>query len=118
MTLEEKLQEFDKQFAGWILQDDKENYQSFEVVKSFIKSVHSSAVEETEKAFGGCKNCYGKGYSTVKQQATSHTDFGDEKTGTWELNPIYPCTHCQRGEDIKVILSSLQTNKGEEIEKD
>lgn len=31
----------------------------------FVDQLIREAVRETEKAFGGCKKCYGKGYATV-----------------------------------------------------
>lgn len=60
-------------------------------------------LSETEKAFGGCKICYGKGYATTKVQAESKEDFGGEETGVWELNPIRPCS-CDRGGQIRKII--------------
>lgn len=70
-------------------------------IKDFIsqveKEAHTKGVVETEKAFGGCKLCYGKGYATQKVQAR-------RRSYKWELNPIKPCS-CERGKQIKEILS-------------
>ena len=54
---------------------------------------------EIEKAFGGCKECYGKGYATVKVQA-------GHRGKIWELDPIRPCD-CDRGKQIRSLLSKL-----------
>lgn len=62
--------------------------------------------EKTAKAFGGCTKCYGKGYFTVKRQAESFEDFGGEKTGIWELDPIKPCS-CNRGKQIVEMKESI-----------
>lgn len=64
--------------------------------KSFISQEISRARAETEKAFGGCKECYGKGYATTRATATS-------RYGTFDLDPIRPCS-CDRGKQIKDLL--------------
>lgn len=80
--------------------DDSENA---EVVINKIKSFLS----QTEKAFGGCKNCYGKGYATTKRQATGRNYFE-------ELSPILPCK-CSRGEQIKELLSQAKAEGRKEM---
>lgn len=45
------------------------------------------------KAFGGCTNCYGKGYATVKNISVGRGYFV-------EADPVRPCT-CDRGKQIK-----------------
>lgn len=79
-----------------------------------IMDIFDLAIKQTEKAFGGCKNCYGKGYSTTKQYATSHKDFGDEKTGTWELDPIHPCS-CDRGKQIVELIANIGKQKEDRV---
>lgn len=36
---------------------------------ALVREAHKRGVAVGEKAFGGCHNCYGKGYSTVLQFA-------------------------------------------------
>lgn len=76
------------------------NYIAIHIVKSFISQVEQSAIERTEKAFGGCKKCFGKGYATTLSFASSQEDFGDEKTGTWKLPEMRFCV-CDRGKQLK-----------------
>lgn len=81
-------------------------------VKSFIHSeqerVWKTAEEETAKAFGGCRLCYGKGYATSKRQYEGARGriFG-------ELDPYIPCS-CDRGKQIVEMKNLLQ----EEITKE
>lgn len=37
--------------------------------------------KEIEKAYGGCRKCYGKGYATYSNTTTAFADFGDELGG-------------------------------------
>lgn len=64
----------------------------------YISHLLTEVIKETEKAFGGCKNCYGKGYSTTKVQA------GNSRHGIWELDPIRPCD-CDRGKQIALLIN-------------
>ena len=75
---------------------------------------------ETEKAFGGCKNCYGKGYATTIEFAGSSEDFGGEKTSEWQLPRMRFCS-CDRGkalkEEIDLILEKFKNCVPEEKEQ-
>lgn len=71
--------------------------------KNFLSDVQNRIIprmevlqEETSKAFGGCTDCYGKGYATTMVQA------GAARWGIWELDPIRPC-HCGRGKQIDIL---------------
>lgn len=78
-------------------------------VGNFIQNTVIPQVrEETEKAFGGCKKCYGKGYSTVLDWNKGADDFGGEG---FELqnDVIRPCS-CDRGKQIKEIIQKLSNN--------
>lgn len=70
---------------------------------------YAVGVKETEKAFGGCTNCYGKGYSTVKVQAGGEDEFTGESI-SYELEPIVPCK-CDRGKQIEKILERIKKRK-------
>lgn len=67
-----------------------------------IVALLSSKLEEQAKAFGGCKNCYGKGYATQMVQAGG-TDEWTGKNYAWEVNPIRPCD-CERGKGIQELI--------------
>lgn len=34
-------------------------------IKCSVKALIDNACNDVEKAYGGCRNCYGKGYATV-----------------------------------------------------
>jgi len=62
--------------------------------------------EELIKAFGGCKNCYGKGYYTNLDNVAGSYDFGDEIPYA-QPTPYYnPCT-CARGVQFKKSQEEL-----------
>lgn len=77
-------------------------------LKEKLPSLLSHIREEAERAFGGCKKCYGKGYATTRYGRTVSGDFfGDEG---YEVAPqIYMmfCS-CDRGKQLKSLLSTLK----------
>jgi len=66
------------------------------------------ATAEAEKAFGGCKNCYGKGYSTVRETAGSY------RTGVWLLDSYIPCPKCDRGKQIQEMKEYMRAEAAED----
>lgn len=69
--------------------------------------------EEMVKAFGGCTNCYGKGYATTIQYAQEGMpDFGEDdgQRLKWKLPEMRFC-NCARGRDLKKIITTLKSNK-------
>ena len=75
-------------------------------VKLFITGILIQATnkerKDTEKAFGGCKKCYGKGYGTQTLFArTGIPDFGpwDGKKYQWKLPSMVFCS-CSRGKQL------------------
>ncbi len=98
MTLpsQDMMDRFDKEFQGEYMQG---NLNLFDV-KDFL-------LQETQrvaKAFGGCTQCYGKGYATVSEHVGG-TDEWTHENFNWKLNPIRPC-ECDRGKQIAKILSA------------
>jgi hypothetical protein len=71
-------------------------------VVSKLAAREKALVAEAEKAFGGCKNCYGKGYATTQ----GFVSGGGKK---WQTSPIKYCI-CDRG---KQLQSLTQTNHSE-----
>ncbi len=57
-----------------------------------------TAREKTEKAFGGCKKCYGKGYSTGAEVGI----------------PVRPCS-CDRGNQIRALISNTTDEADREM---
>lgn len=56
--------------------------------------------EKITKAFGGCTNCYGKGYATVKVNHVGRNYFK-------EANPMKFCD-CDRGKQLSELLTSKE----------
>lgn len=53
-------------------------------------------------AFGGCTDCYGKGYATVRETASGYDEYtGQEYNET--LPPIQFCK-CDRGMQLKIYF--------------
>ena len=61
--------------------------------------IRQEAIAQTEKAFGGCKKCYGKGYATVKYGYSESDGFikGSMKTR------MEFCS-CNRGQQLLALL--------------
>ena len=56
---------------------------------------YQAGVKETEKAFGGCKTCYGKGYSTsLEINGLSDGDI---------FTPIIYFCGCSRGKQLEIF---------------
>jgi hypothetical protein len=87
--------------------EEKAGIEDRDVYSRAIKIARESAKAETEKAFGGCKNCYGKGYATVRYGYEGYDDFAHEGYVDPIKTNIHPCK-CSRGEEIEKILSSAK----------
>ena len=55
--------------------------------------------QNTIKAFGGCTNCYGKGYSTRQAYANGRVAI--------PLNPMVYC-ECDRGKQLKQLTTNSE----------
>ncbi len=60
---------------------------------------YQKGYDETMKACGDCKNCYGKGYATVLEHASGSGDFFEEEICV-EMPRMRFCT-CERGKALK-----------------
>lgn len=63
-------------------------------------------IEETEKAYGGCHKCFGKGYATQILGTTTSSDFPDYepvKRHTKMKTHMNFCT-CDRGKQLETLL--------------
>ncbi len=110
-------EEFDKLLRDWHYENIREK--GIDELKSFIRQLLSSQKSQIEKAFGGCKNCYGKGYATTIEYAQTCEDFGGEEIKRWQLSDIRFC-NCERGKELKKRFqdqkSRLLKDKIKEIE--
>lgn len=70
----------------------------------FIHQAEDRLRRETEKAYGNCRNCYGKGYATVVEYASGYdTDQDIGSSGGrvhFQQSPIKFCT-CDRGKQLR-----------------
>jgi hypothetical protein len=74
---------------------------------SFIRHEIQEAEKRTAKAYGGCTNCYGKGYRTKLDFTTGYDDFKTE--GFKIQNASYEsCSHCERGKQIEKLLGEAE----------
>lgn len=92
----ETVERFEKEIGGGL----NSNPAYKEQVKSFLLS----EIEKIDKAYGGCHNCWGKGYSTVKQFASGQ---GESLMGQGDVSIHYELPNmrfcaCERGKALKV----------------
>ena len=75
-----------------------------EDIKYWLGDIFDKAKKETEKAFGGCLKCYGKGYSTNFYGTSNSPDFeGDRYYESKKRVHVTPCS-CERGKQISTFL--------------
>jgi len=55
-----------------------------------------TSIEQAEKAYGGCHNCWGKGYTTVSTFTVGYPDFHDDEGFEETTDPMNFC-ECGRG---------------------
>ena len=86
----------DKQWSAKLNKYIIEN--RFADAHKMISDLVVERAKEIEKAYGGCRKCYGKGYSTEKTSTTAFADFAgkDKKTEIMRYNPC----DCDRGKEI------------------
>lgn len=70
--------------------------------RGYMTGYHEGVVE-TAKAYGGCINCFGKGYSTHMQNEIGAEDFGGDG---YEVGPRIHITFCRcsRGKQLRVLF--------------
>jgi len=66
--------------------------------------------KETEKAFGGCKNCYGKGYATITMYAIGRN--------YQQKMPEMKFCSCERGKELEKRFEKMRQEVSEEIIKE
>lgn len=74
------------------------------------KQAITKLITDTEKAYGGCHNCYGKGYATVNEYASGYATDGDigGAQGYFKFKqPNIKFCSCDRGKQ----LAELQSNQ-------
>lgn len=83
-------------------------------IKALIESAIQEARKETEKAYGGCQKCYGKGYATAIDYMSGHDtdqDIGSPGGKFRFQNKIMRYCDCDRGKQLVSLTNSEPTNK-------
>jgi len=80
----------------------------YEATKDVHKLIQQEK-EAVEKAYGGCKKCYGKGYATRRHGLTGSDDFGGEGFTDPAKTHMVFCS-CDRGKQLESL--SLQKGNG------
>lgn len=77
------------------------------------KAAHTTALEaaktETAKAYGGCVNCYGKGYAT-------YTQYAAVKGAKWPISGPMKFCACDRGKQLEGMVEAAKREVREEAE--
>ena len=84
-----------------------------------VNKAISDAKKEAEKAYGGCHNCYGKGYATTIDYTSGSPDFIGDR-GFKRQNDIMRFCDCERGKQLKTLVTTLKeqsTNNKEQGEE-
>lgn len=68
-----------------------------------VTEARAGGMAEGEKAFGGCKNCYGKGYNTQMVNEVGAEDFGGDGYETGPHVRMVFC-RCVRGKQLKKLV--------------
>lgn len=76
-----------------------------------VMTLFKAQAAQIEKAYGGCHNCYGKGYATVNDRWIGHDT--DQDIGSrggviagGNANAMKFCT-CERGEQLKEQIAQI-----------
>jgi hypothetical protein len=85
--------EFDKTFASRRWANDTR--------KAFLHFVYKM-VDHYSAAFGGCTDCYGKGYATVREVASGHDEYTGQEYN--EQLPLIRFCKCDRGMQLKIYF--------------
>lgn len=73
----------------------------------YLNEIFDQIRQETEKAFGGCKNCYGKGWASVIEYALGAEDFGGDGIPKYKLPEIRFCS-CERGKELRKRFDQIR----------
>lgn len=68
-------------------------------VQHLLKTRDTSRDQQTAKAYGGCTNCYGKGYATQSSRASG-------RGISWDTSGIKFC-ECPRGQQLKAETEQI-----------
>lgn len=93
---------------AWVKTDDHQEAEievvQLGIAESLLADATVAIMEEAERAYGGCRSCYGKGWASVIDSTIAYADFGDELGGArsrkTEKLQMKLCT-CERGKQLQ-----------------
>jgi hypothetical protein len=103
-----ELDELISNFYGWAVGDETigPEHMNATQFKARLQAILDREVAITEKAYGGCHNCYGKGYSTgAELYAAKGAKWGNH-------NKMKFCT-CDRGQQLETQVAQLRSRLGQ-----
>lgn len=108
--------------SGWTAQE-LENVQIEDELLMYdeIQTLIAKKQLEAEKAYGGCRKCYGKGYSTVIEYASgfdTDQDIGSNRGKIKYQKPIIRYCTCDRGKQLNGHVNEARVDESDKILKD
>lgn len=87
--------------------------------RTFFQRGYDEGVHDTQKAFGDCTKCYGKGYATVMRGLHGASDFEMNQKG-FDVSPTVHLNYCScgRGKELAKIMKQTHQYAQEEIEEE
>lgn len=85
-----------EEFAESIKEGALDHQEAAHLTVQLIDTYTQAKVDETAKAYGGCTNCYGKGYSTYKGEYRA-------RGMRWSDDSIKYCD-CDRGKQLESLM--------------
>lgn len=90
--------------------DEEADVLDFRAANQAINQLIAQKCKEVEKAYGGCRRCYGKGYATVKSQIVGYGTDGDigGYEGTYKRDTPVQMKYCScnRGKQLAELNGS------------
>ena len=84
------------------------------VAMKSITTYLQQEIAEVEKAYGGCRNCYGKGYATVIEGTTwsdTDTDIGSRGGSGKDTSQTIKYCDCPRGKQLEQEIDKARIDK-------
>lgn len=108
-TIESVLRNYEFQIIA--MDDDDTGHTQLEKALNAIEQINAEREREIEKAYGGCRNCYGKGYATVKSQIIGYGTDGDIGGYEGKYKQDTPAQmnycDCERGKQLAALHAAL-----------
>ena len=92
------------QWNGMLVWEAGDADKVYEILRTSLKEYGDKRVAGIEKAYGGCKECYGKGYFTEQKGKIGN---GRITLRDPEIVMNY-CKNCERGKQLKSLITQKQ----------